>query len=279
MSRRTWSVLLAVAALVSLACKTPESEQPPPGEPPPPPVDGLPSSMVALGDSITAAYGSCLAPTACPRNSWSTGNGTQVKSHYKRILAANPAIKDHNRNLSQPGADVSDLVGQAEQAAAQPADYVTILVGGNDACSGDMTSPEAFRDGLDRAMGTIKDAMPDARVLLVSIPNIYRVWEVGHTNRVAVSAWRSGVCPNLLANPTSTAPEDVARRQAFADRIAAYNEQIRGVCRSYGPRCRHNNVADFAFSLDMLSALDFFHPNAGGQEALADETYPGEFMW
>ena len=279
MSRRTWSILLAVVALVSLACKTPEPEQPPPGEPPPPPVDGFPSSMISLGDSITAAYGSCLAPTACPRNSWSTGNGTQVRSHYKRILAANPAIEDHNRNLAQPGADVSDLAGQAEQAAAQPADYVTILVGGNDACSGDMTSPGAFRDSLDRALGTIKDAMPDARVLLVSIPNIYRVWEVGHTNRVAVSAWRSGVCPNLLTNPTSTASEDVNRRQAFADRISAYNEQIRGACQAYGPRCRHNNVADFAFSLDMLSALDFFHPNAAGQQALSDETYPGEFMW
>jgi len=53
-------------------------------------VDGFPSSMVALGDSITAAYGSCLAPTACPRNSWATGDGTQVNSHYRRILASNP---------------------------------------------------------------------------------------------------------------------------------------------------------------------------------------------
>ena len=70
--------------------------------------------------------------------------------------------------------------------------------------------------------------MPEARVLLVSIPNIYRVWEIGHTNKVAVGVWKSGVCPNLLANPTSTAPADVARRQAFADRIAAYNEADQG---------------------------------------------------
>ena len=280
MSRRGWSVLLAVVALVALACKTPTPEQPgPPGEPPPPPVDGFPSSMIALGDSLTAAYGSCLAPTACPRNSWATGNGTQVRSHYRRILEANPAIEDHNRNLARPGADVADLVDQAGQAAAQPADYVTVLVGGNDACRGDMTSAGAFRESLDRALATLRDAMPDARVLVVSIPNIYRVWEIGHTNKVAVGVWKSGVCPNLLTNPTSTAPEDVARRQAFADRIAAYNEEIRAACGAYGPRCRHNNVADFAFELTMLSALDFFHPNAAGQQALADETYPGEFTW
>ena len=279
MSRRTWSVLLAVVALVALACKTPDPEQPQPGEPPPPPVDGFPSSMIALGDSLTAAYGSCLAPTACPRNSWSTGNGTQVKSHYRRILDVNPAIEDHNRNLARPGADVSDLADQAGQAAAQPADYVTVLVGGNDACNGEMTSPGAFRDSLDRALGTIRDAMPEARVLVVSIPNIYRVWEIGHTNKVAVGVWKSGVCPNLLANPTSTAPEDAARRQAFAERIAAYNAEIKAACRDYGTRCRHNNVADFAFELTMLSALDFFHPNAAGQQAIADETYPDEFMW
>ena len=55
------------------------------------PVSGFPSSMVALGDSLTAAYGSCFAPTSCPRNSWSTGDGTQVNSHYRRIARANPA--------------------------------------------------------------------------------------------------------------------------------------------------------------------------------------------
>ena len=55
MSRRAWSILLAALALIALACKTPTPEEPgPPGEPPPPPVDGLPSSMIALGDSSVA---------------------------------------------------------------------------------------------------------------------------------------------------------------------------------------------------------------------------------
>ena len=31
--------------------------------------------------------------------------------------------------------------------------------------------------------------------------------------------------------------------------------------------------------LTMLSAIDFFHPNASGQNALADLTYPGTFTW
>jgi lysophospholipase L1-like esterase len=278
MSRR-WALVLIVLALVGLACKNTEGS---PGEPdgsPPAPVPGFPSSMVAIGDSLTAAYGSCLAPVACPRNSWSTGDGTQVYSHYRRIRDANPAISGHTRNLAQPGARVADLAGQAGDAARQRADYVTILVGGNDACSGTMTTAATFRRELDGALATIKKAMPKARVLVVSIPDIYRVWEVGHTSKIALAAWKSGTCPNLLANPTSTAAADVARRKAFRDRITAYNGQIKAACAGYGSRCRFDNVATFAFKLTMLSAIDFFHPNAAGQEALARESYPGSFTW
>jgi lysophospholipase L1-like esterase len=279
MSRRGWSLVLAVVALIALACKTPEREDPGPGEPPAAPVDGYPSSMVALGDSLTAGYGTCLAPSSCPRNSWATGDGTQVTSHYRRILAANPAIEDRNRNLARPGASAADLADQAAAAVASPVDYVTILIGGNDACRGEMTPVGRFRDDLDRALATLKEGMPDARVLFVSIPDIYRVWQVGHTNKIAVGVWDSGVCPNLLANATSQAAEVVAMRTAFRERIAAYNGAIREACGAYGPRCRFDDVADLAFELTMLSAIDFFHPNASGQRALADQTYPDSFTW
>lgn len=276
---RRWSLSLAVLALIALACQGQGGGRPDPGDPPPTPVKGLPSSMVALGDSITAAYGSCLAPTACPRNSWATGDGTLVNSHYRRILAANPAIRGHVRNVARPGSSAADLPGQA--LAARPGvDYVTILAGANDACRGGMTSRSAFRESVTRALSTIKSTMPRARVLVVAIPNIYRVWEIGRTNKVAVGVWKSGVCPNLLANPTSTAPADVSRRKAFRDRITAYNAQLAGACAAYGSRCRYEDSSfRFKFDLNMLSALDFFHPNAAGQSALARETYPDSFTW
>ncbi len=280
MSRR-WAIGLALAVLVLLACKDPAAPgQPgPSGGPPPPAVDGFPSSMVALGDSITAGYGSCLAPTACPRNSWSTGEGTQVFSHYRRILAHNPALRGQAANVAKSGATVAALPGQAAAAVAAPVDYVTILVGANDACRGAMTAPDTFRAQIDQALATIRNGMPQARILLAGIPNVYRVWEIGHGNRFAVAAWRSGACPNLLENPTSTEPADAARRQAFADRIAAYNGQLAGACRSAGPRCRFVDVSGFEFDFTMLSAIDFFHPNAAGQEALANLTYPTSFTW
>jgi hypothetical protein len=107
--------LLVALTLLALACKDPGRDPGanPSGKPGP---ANLPSSMVALGDSITAGYGTCLTLSACPRNSWATGDGSLVNSHYKRILAGNPAIKGNATNLSTAGATVDDLPGQAAAA-------------------------------------------------------------------------------------------------------------------------------------------------------------------
>ena len=276
---RRWLVVLGTLVLVVLGCKAGTTGSTGPGsKPPSSPVTGFPSSMVALGDSITAAYGSCLAPTACPRNSWSTGDGTQVNSHYRKILSANPSIKGHATNLARQGAVAADLIGQANTAVAVPVDYVTVQVGANDACRGDMTPAGTFRTQVGEALFTITNGMPQAHVLVVSLPNIYRLWEIGHDNRIALAAWRSGACPNLLTNPASMEPADVNRRQVFADQIAAYNSQLADACASV-PRCRFVDISGFGFELTMLSAIDFFHPNASGQQALSDSTYPGSFDW
>jgi lysophospholipase L1-like esterase len=278
--RRHWVVALVVTALVALACKAEGGGGGGGGgDPDPPPARGLPSSMVALGDSLTAGYGSCLVLTSCPRNSWATGNGTQVNSHYRRILRDNPAIRDRARNLARPGVGVSALSGQVDTATNRRADYVTILIGANDACRGDMTSVEEFRDQLDRALAALKRGMPRARLLVVSLPDVYRVWEIGRDNRLARAAWRAGVCPNLLRDPTSDDAADVERRLAFRDRVTAYNRQLRSACADYGSRCRFDDISSFNFELTMLSAIDFFHPNAAGQTELADQTYPGSFRW
>jgi lysophospholipase L1-like esterase len=285
---RRWAAAVAVLlTLVASACKDPGAAgQPgPTGTPPAVPRGDLPSSMVSLGDSLTAGYGACLAPVACPRNSWATGDGTLVNSHYRRILAGNPAIGGHARNVAVPGATVADLPGQAAAATQSTVDYVTVLIGGNDACRAAgidaMTPVPAFRAELDRALATLKAGLPRARLLVVSIPDVYRLWEVGHTRKFVTELWAHGVCPPLLANATSTAPADAARRQRFRERIDAYDGQLAQACAAYGPRCRFDGGAahGVAFGLDLLSALDFFHPSAAGQNELARVTYPGRFTW
>jgi lysophospholipase L1-like esterase len=268
-------VALALAAVAGLAC---EGGRPGPGPTdPPPPVGDLPSSMAALGDSITAGVGSCVALVVCRRNSWSTGDGLRVDSHYRRLRAANPAIRGHADNLAEGGARAADLAAQATRVPSG-VDYVTVLIGANDACRGridDMTAVRAFRDAVDAGLAAVKNRARDAVVLVASIPDLHRLWEIGRDEDRVVRAWARGVCPALLADPRSHADADADRRAAFAERVDAYNRQLAAACRAYGRRCHWDGgaVHRVSFTLDMLNSLDYFHPDADGQNALADATY------
>lgn len=275
---------LVAAALVALACTGNAGTPVAAGASGAPGAKNLPSSMVALGDSITAGFGTCLTLTPCPRNSWATGDGALVDSHYKRIVAVNPAMRGHAVNLSTGGATIDELPGQASAAVGHRPDYVAILIGANDACRsriGDMTGTAQFEAQATVALNALRAGLPKARVLVVSIPDVYRVWEVAHTNRAARDVWALGVCPTLLANPTSTAAADVSRRQQFHDRIDAYNAILAKACADYGPRCRYDGGAAHgtAFTMEDLSAVDYFHPSAIGESKLAQVTWPGSFTW
>ncbi|BCJ45077.1 lipoprotein [Actinoplanes ianthinogenes] len=246
---------------------------------------GYPASMAALGDSITAGVGSCLAYLACAKNSWAAGDGAGVESHYQRILAENPKIKRRVDNFAEPGAASDALAGQAVRAVDAKAQYVTVLIGANDACAGrveDMTPVATFRTRVDRGLATLRKGLPRARVLVASIPDLYRLWQVGREDASAVRLWESlGICPSMLADPTSTASADNRRRRAVRDRIDAYDEQLRKACAKYGSRCRwdQGRVHDLRFSIEQVSPLDYFHPSLAGQKELAARTYPGSFTW
>ncbi|MGB2569105.1 GDSL-type esterase/lipase family protein [Micromonospora citrea] len=277
MPRRWVAAAACLLALVALACEEGGSGSPRPT--PKPGQPGLPATMAALGDSISTGFGSCLVLTSCQRNSWSTGDGIRVQSHYRRLLDADPGLRGRARNHAAPGARAGALAGQAEAAVRDKADYVTVLIGANDACRKDvdqMTPVATFRSQVDRGLRVLREGRPKARVLVVSIPDLHRLWEIGHTEPRATRAWRAGVCPALLANPTSTAPADRARRATFRQRIDAYNAQLKAACRAYGSRCRHDGGAAHRarFTLDDVNALDWFHPNVSGQNRLADVTFP-----
>lgn len=234
--------------------------------------------MAAIGDSISAGFGTCLSLSNCSRNSWSTGDGLRVDSHYRRLLEANPAIRGNGHNQAVVGARARELPDQATAAVRANVDYVTVLIGPNDACRGrieEMTDVTDFRAEVDQALAVLKQGRPKARVLVLSIPDLYRLWEIGHSEAQVVRAWNRGICPALLANPTSTAADDVSRRSLFRARIDAYNKELAAACRAYGSRCRHDGgaVHRVQFSLDMLNRLDYFHPDVDGQNKLAEVTW------
>ena len=280
--RRHWTtILFALAAMVALACQEGGAGARP-GATTQPSNSDLPSSMAALGDSITAGIGACITFAKCGRQSWSTGESGLVNSHYRRLRADNREIRDNAHNYSVPGARAADLPAQVDKAVGAKVEYVTLLVGANDACRdrvADMTPVADFRRALDASLGRLRKGLPKARVLVVSIPDLNRLWEIGHKEERAVKAWSRGTCPTLLANPTSTADDDVSRRAAVGKRVDAYNAQLAAACKAYGKRCIYDGgaVHRVRFNLSMINRVDWFHPDSDGQKKLAEVTYPRRF--
>ncbi|RKN13797.1 SGNH/GDSL hydrolase family protein [Micromonospora musae] len=272
--RRLLAPLAALTALTLLPAAPAVADPGPP-----------PGSMASLGDSITRGFNACGWYVDCTSRSFSTGDNSAVNSHYLRVRAVDPAINGHNHNDARTGAKSADMYGQAGTAVGQGVDYVTMLIGANDACTGSessMTPVSTFRANIDSALNRLRTGLPDARVFVISIPDVHRLWSVGKGSGSARTAWSLfGICQSLLANPTSTAQADVDRRNRVRQRVVDYNTQLAQACAAYGPNCDFdgNAVFGYPFTLNQLSGWDYFHPNASGQQVLATISYPAGFNW
>lgn len=271
---RRLSLLVALTAAVLLPGLPASADPGPP-----------PSSMASLGDSITRGFNACGWYVDCTSRSWSTGDYSTVNSHYRRILAKNPAISGKNYNDARSGAKAADMYGQAGTAVSQSVQYVTLLIGANDACTSSestMTSVTTFRSQINSALSRLKSGLPNAKLYVVSIPDIKRLWYVGKDSSSARSAWDAfNICQSMLANPTSTSAEDEARRDRVRQRVIDYNTQLAQACAAYGTNCRFdgNAIFNYPFVLSQVSGWDYFHPNTEGQRVLADVSYRAGFGW
>jgi lysophospholipase L1-like esterase len=235
----------------------------------------LPTRMAALGDSITEATNVCCWYGDHHRHSWSTGWNANdpILSHYERILAAQPAIGGQNYNDARAGAKMAAAPNQAAQAVAQQAEYVTILMGANDVCTSSpstMTPVAEFRASFQATMQTLTTGLPNARIFVSSIPNVYRLWRIFRNNLLAQTVWFSArICQSMLS-PFRT--ED--GRQRVLNREKAFNDVLAQVCAQY-PQCRFDGHAVFNYPFETwhVSKLDYFHPNKNGQAILASVTW------
>ena len=240
----------------------------------------LPTRMAAIGDSITTATNVCCWYGSRPEHSWSTGwSATDpARSHYERILAAQPAINGRNYNDARPGAKMADGPAQAAQVVSQRAEYVTILMGANDVCTSSpstMTPVADFRARFEATMQTLTTGLPNSKIFVSSIPNIYRLWRIFRYNVLAQAAWFAAQTCQSMLSPTRT--ED--GRQRVLNRERAFNDVLAQVCAQYA-QCRFDGYAVFDFPLESthVSKLDYFHPNKNGQAALARVTW-GRSWW
>jgi lysophospholipase L1-like esterase len=268
--RRWLAVVVFAAALVAVSPAIASASSPP-----------LPGSMAAIGDSISQAADACCWYGNHPANSWSTGYASwdPVVSHYERILAVKPAIYGHNYNDSVSGATMSGAPAQAAKAVQQQARYVTILMGANDLCTSStttMTSVSTFTSEFHQTLATLEAGLPStAHIFVASIPNLYHLWQIYHTDSLAEFTWSTAhICQSLL----STSNTD-ADRQAVVNREAAFNQVLGQQCAQFA-NCRFDQdaVFNYSFSKSNVSQLDYFHPSLSGQAALANVTW-GASWW
>jgi lysophospholipase L1-like esterase len=243
----------------------------------------LPNSIASTGDSITRAYDStsngCFL-SDCPQYSWATGTAgaTMVNSHYQRILAANRGISGHVFNDAKTGAKMVDLDGQLKTAASQAVQYATVLMGANDVCTSSistMTPTATLQSQAQTALSDFFAADPTGHMFVSSIPNVYQLWSLEHTNSTARTEWSwFGICQSMLSSSNTEAD-----RQAVVAQEQADNNALASVCAQFA-NCRWDNLAtyNYAFKTSDISTIDYFHPSISGQNTLAGVTW-GAGYW
>jgi lysophospholipase L1-like esterase len=237
------------------------------------------TKMAALGDSITQAHMSCSGLSTFQANSWSTGSSATVNSHLLRLKAAGAPATLVGYNNSVTGSLSGALNGQAQMAVTQGAQYVTIEIGANDACTrtvAQMTPTATYKANVQAALATLAAGAAKPQVFVASVPRLQRLYEVNRSNISARLVWGLlGICQSMLANPSSTQTADVQRRAAVQQRVNEYNQALAAVCTA-AVNCRYDGgaLANYVFTRADISTRDYFHPSVTGQATLAAQTWP-----
>ncbi|GAB7108117.1 SGNH/GDSL hydrolase family protein [Streptomyces phaeofaciens JCM 4814] len=253
-----------------------QARQARPSPSPTPLWDSSPSSIAAVGDSVTRGFDACAVLQDCPEVSWATGGSAEVNSLAVRLLGASKAAT-HSWNYAVTGARMADLPGQMARAAARKPQLVTVMAGANDACrdsTAAMTPVADFRAEFEDALGTLRRAVPTAQVYVTSVPNLKRLWAQGRTSALGKQVWKLGICPSMLGDADALDAAATERRDTVQRRVADYNTVLEEVC-AKDERCRFDGgaVYDFRFGTDQLSHWDWFHPSTDGQARLAEIAY------
>jgi hypothetical protein len=151
-------------------------------------------------------------------------------------------------------------------------------MGANDLCTSSaitMTPTQSFARQFYTALAYYFYYNPGGHVFVSSLPDIYQLWSVLHTNSTATHVWNLfHICQSMLA--TSNTDAD---RQKVVDQEAADNSALATVCTTYFANCLWDNYTTFNFKFPVsdVSTVDYFHPNPNGQADLASTTWAASF--
>jgi hypothetical protein len=138
-----------------------------------------------------------------------------------------------------------------------------------------MTPTATFQSEFQTALADFLNADPNAHVFVSSIPNVYQLWSLEHTNSTAAFEWKSfKICQSMLS-----ASNTEAQRQAVLAQEEADNNALANVCAQF-TNCKWDNLVTFnyAFKTSDISTIDYFHPSVSGQNTLAGISW-GASYW
>ena len=226
------------------------------------------NTMVALGDSISTAYAGTGGPFNSPGDSWSTGSNLP-NSHFSVLRQANPSLVPFN--LAKPGTSMDEVLTQIIDVPRN-AGYVTLTAGSTEVCSSGQTNPDTivppdtFGKHFRGVLTQLRAQARNARVLVLSVSDWYRVWAEHKDSSEMQARWAAGAaCPLLMsADPTIATDGPGGTRQTVDAVIRAYNSQLASICSEFVGFCVWDQGATFGlgFSETELSSYDGFHPSA-----------------
>jgi hypothetical protein len=231
-----------------------------------------PASVAVLGNSAAAAYGTDTGHPyqAVPANSWATGANPAVNSVYLRILALNPAIRNHSFNFSSEEGGIDKLASQVQKALTAKPDLVLVEVDGDVECDGkDQSRITDYSSKMGSALDSLTKGLPNARVFVVSywgsfasyvkyleaLPSAARLKHAG-----------KGPCQMVASPSGQVVPAHVAYIQGV---VAGYEKQLAAVCARY-KQCRYDGGAAQRMAVTAADiSLDQNHLSIAGQAKLA----------
>ncbi|MEE2744299.1 MAG: SGNH/GDSL hydrolase family protein [Bdellovibrionota bacterium] len=222
-----------------------------------------------------------------PVYNWSTGTDPNIQSHWRRISElSDKKIKQYNVAIS--GATSENLKDELKKLnewsvknLKQPyPDYVTLLIGGNDACiyPGGKTEPttsKRFGENIENIVKEILTKSPRSKMLLVSMPNFITMTSMLRNQRLfsgkKTCEWiwkQAGICVNF------TLEKDKEKVAASQQMIVQYNLELEKVVNKYkkrmGDRVRvSSRVEHHVWEKDDFS-IDCFHMSQDGMKEFSD---------
>lgn len=230
-------------------------------------------TVAVIGDSISVGENACENRGICEEASWAVGEPGSGSVAARLEEASGDQVD--RVSIADRGATVASVASDVARIVDAEPDVVLVLIGANDACPPGAAAPTPvgeFGAAFGAMISAIETGAPDAVVVALSIPDIYRVWEVSAGNPTALERWATtDSCGALLGDPSATDAQSEAERLAVRDAVAAYNDVVAETCED-ATRCLHDDGRIFAtdFTGDDVSTIDYFHPSARGQAAIAD---------